>query len=873
MSIRRASVILPCRGFDDFPTHLTGPMAADLLSATTALWHPAILNITREFPSWFPADELPDPASLEGELVLIPSSSRERMPSDWCDRLRAAGPRNPPPVDAAPSRADTIGAMLAAAAIDPNMVAADSVADFLALGHAHLQVELLTRALRYSSVLDTDQFTAATLAAADAAVAGKRDLQHEELSRAFDLLADARNHVYSVDFYVIDVTLLAKTTLGESLRAKLATNAPTNLLILGEQIEQIAGEHPETLSELRRTLAAGASCIVGGAYSNGAAAIGSPESLLAELAAGQQAAAQHLDRQFEIFGQFGADFSPLLPGLLKNLGFRGALHTAFDGGLLPKADQRKTNWGPEGASIEALSSIPLDISRPETWLKLAEQIGDTIAHDHVATILLAGYPGTQAENFDDLRRAARFGPVLGKLVTLEEYFRETREPDDWTKFFPREYSYRPGALSSTNPLSSRVAAYRENVRSIQQKMCAGLASIAGFVPANKADVPRTNQVVLNPWSVASGQILGTNVLNATTTEPPQIQVSPHCVPDVPGCGFARVESTAEASPVALAQELTLRNERLELTVSQKTGGIQSLRTHRDRGTRVSQRLVLHHETGGDAPESRMVADRIEITRNDPLMGEITSRGRLLGAADDVLANFTQRFRAVRGLPAMIVDVEIEPRHMPAGDIWKSYFASRLAWAEPSLSIRRGKQWCGQETNRGHIDSSEWIEIDDAVGRVNLFSLGLPFHRIASAQWLDTLLVVPDEERRQFQFAVGLDHHCSTHTALALLSACEPCVFASPQPLTTPRGWFVHIGAKNVLCTHIEPLTEPAPGIRLRLLETEGRETRTNVAAFRPFQNAWSSDFRDNRTDVLSVSEGNTEIDIGPHGWVQLEAEW
>src|SRR5262245_28967435 len=186
-------------------------------------------------------------------------------------------------------------------------------------------------------------------------------------------------------------------------------------------------------------------------------------------------------------------------------------------------------------------------------------------------------------------------------------------------------------------------------------MCSGLASIAGFVPADKTDAPGTNLVVLNPSSVASGQILGINVLDVTTTESPQREMSPHCVPDVPGCGFARVESISEASRVALAQELTLRNERLELSVSPKTGGIQSLRTHRDRGTRVSQRLVFHHETGGDAPESRMVADRIEITRNDALAGEITSHGRLLGAADDVLATFIKLFRAVCGMSGMLVD--------------------------------------------------------------------------------------------------------------------------------------------------------------------------------------------------------------------------
>ena len=50
------------------------------------------------------------------------------------------------------------------------------------------------------------------------AVAGNEQAMQDELVRAFDLLADARNHVYSVDFYVVDVTLLANSTLGESLR-------------------------------------------------------------------------------------------------------------------------------------------------------------------------------------------------------------------------------------------------------------------------------------------------------------------------------------------------------------------------------------------------------------------------------------------------------------------------------------------------------------------------------------------------------------------------------------------------------------------------------------------------------------------------------
>lgn len=873
MTIRRASVILPCRGFDDFPTHLAGPVAADLLAAATGLWHPALIHATQALPGWHPAEEPPDPAELEGELVVIPSSSRERMTPDWADRLRETKPRNPAPVDAIPSRKDTVTMLLDAATVDLGSVTAESAANFLALGYAHIQVELITRALRYTSVLDTDQFTSAVVAAAGAAVAGNHETEREELGRAFDLLSDARNHVYSVDFYVVDVMLLADSTLGESLREKLAVDSRTNVLITGEQIDQMAREHPETLTELKHALEAGTASIVGGTYRGGAAANESPETLLTELAEGQRAARRHLERDYEIYGQFEAEFSPLLPTALKNLGFRGALHAGFDGGPLPKADQRKTNWGADGAKIEALAAMPLDATRPETWLKLAERIGDTISHDHVATILLAAWPGAECEYFGDLRRAASFGPVLGKLVTLDEYFRESREADDWTNFYPREYPSRIGSDYATNPISSRVDAYRRSVWHVQHQIGDGLAAIAGFTSAKTAESGNAELIAINPWNFVSAEVVGTNVLESETFSSATHASHSHCLPEVPGCGFASFATALGPPPKAIAEGLTLRTERLELTVSKKTGGIQSLRTLRDRNTRVSQRLVFHHQTGEQPAQTQMVADQVVISRNDSVVGEITSQGRVLGAAGDMLTKFTQRVRAVRGLPAVIVDVELDPQNLPAGDIWKSYFASRLAWSVESLSIRRGKNWGGLETPRECIDSSEWVEIDDGIGHVTCFALGLPFHRVAGPQWLDTLLLVAGEERRRFQFAIGIDLSYPTHAAVALLSACDPYICASPGSLSTPRGWLLHVGAKNVLCTHIEPLAEPASGIRVRLLETEGLDTQTILAAFRPFTAAWMSDFRGNRTDVLSLADGRAQIDIGPHGWVQIEAEW
>ena len=866
MTIRRTSIILPCAQLEDLPTHLTGREAADLLAAWTALWHPALIAAAGTLPGWHPADAPPDPSTLEGELVLLPTASRQRLPGDWRDRAGAANPQNPPLVEAVASRDETLAAALYAAEVDSSHVPADTVADFLALGYAYLQVELLTRAMRYTSVLDTDQFTGATVAAARAAVANDQELEQAEIARAFDLLADARNHLYAVDFYVVDLTLLAASTLGESLRTKLAVASPTSLLLTGELLELMAREHPETLAEVRRGIEAGTACVVGGYYHGNASTWASPEMVLNELVRGQEAAREHLRREYEVFAQFDAAFSPLLPQILASLGFRGALHAAFDGVRLPRSEQCKTWWGPEGAAVQALAATPLDVARPETWLRLAERIGDTIAHDHVATILLAGWPGTACEYYDDLRRAARFGPVLGKLVTLEEYFHITREPDEWTTFHPREYPFRLGSKSDRDPIE----ACRRQVHERASLVAAQLAAAAGLTthaPQPGGDSSSDRCAVINPWNFAFPQFIGFDPLGFEDSDRQQQVV---LLPAVPGCGYATLAAAAMPPSVALADERALRNEQLELTISDTTGGIQSLRSHRDRSTRVSQRLVFHSARDGEAHETIMVAERIEITRNDAIAGQITSEGRLLDPNGQTLARFIQTTRVVRGLPAVIVDVQLDPQRLPEGDVWKNYFASRIAWAGDAIALRRGVQWTARETAREQIESLEWIEINDGIGTLTNFALGLPFHRRIGLTRLDSLLIVPGEKRRRFQFALAIDEKHPTQTALGLVTAGKRSAVQLPNP---PTGWFLHVGAKNVLLTHVEPLAAPQAGICLRLLETEGRDTRTTLAAFRPFHAARTTDFRGQSTGVLSVAGGRAQFEIGPHRWLQLEAEW
>src|SRR5205085_12561920 len=127
----------------------------------------------------------------------------------------------------------------------------------------------------------------------------------------------------------------------------------------------------------------------------------------------------------------------------------------------------------------------------------------------------------------------------------------------------------------------------------------------------------------------------------------------------------------------------------------------------------------------------------------------------------------------------------------------------LAWAEEAIGFRCGMQWSGHDTSRECMESSEWVDIDDGIGSVTCFAIGLPFHRIPALARLDTLLLVAGEERRRFQFALSLDRLHPTHAALALLSASEPYVCASPLAPSSPNGWFLHLGAKNILCTFVE----------------------------------------------------------------------
>jgi alpha-mannosidase len=119
-----------------------------------------------KIPKWVRASE--PPQELAGRLMVLPGCCEASLPTDWLEQAEAAGACvvRPPK-----HRRQLVEALLGHLETDTSRLEAPLVEDFFALGFCYLQVELLTRQLRYMSNLDEYRFSTEAVAAAAKAVA------------------------------------------------------------------------------------------------------------------------------------------------------------------------------------------------------------------------------------------------------------------------------------------------------------------------------------------------------------------------------------------------------------------------------------------------------------------------------------------------------------------------------------------------------------------------------------------------------------------------------------------------------------------------------------------------------------------------------
>src|SRR5262245_8065090 len=241
MKYQELLILLPCHSLEDFPTHHEGDDAHSLLASWSALWHPTLIASAGQAPSWRRVDD--PPSDVKGRLIVVPSVCVSRLPTGFAQRVKDEGGVL---IRKTSSREEILAAALAGLGSQELGVGvqegklSDLTADFLALGYCYLQIELLTRQMRYSSNLDETYFKGTVVAAAVAAVEGNEALAREKLTACFSVLAEERDHYYPVDAFVLDLNLTAATTLGQPLRDELARSTPTSLLISADALAQTA---------------------------------------------------------------------------------------------------------------------------------------------------------------------------------------------------------------------------------------------------------------------------------------------------------------------------------------------------------------------------------------------------------------------------------------------------------------------------------------------------------------------------------------------------------------------------------------------------------------------------------------------------------
>ena len=346
MKFDRLIVLASCQNLENLDLQQTADEADQLLSAWSALWHPLLLAEARAIPGWLPASTPPlDPS---GHLIIVPDCCEAALPDGWLAQAEAAGACV---LRHLRSRDDMLAAALerldgGRPAIDP-----DLAADFLALGYCHFQVELLTHRLRYTSNLDETALQTAVLAAVDEALRGDAAAARRNLQSAFDRLHDAREYAQSTELRLLDLTLVASSTLGNSLREDLAGTQPRNLLICGKVVDEMAQREPETLAALKEALAAGTAALVGGEYAETPLPLLGPQAIGFEIRRGLAAYAEHLKRRPVVFGRRRFGLTPVLPQILDRLGFTAAFHCTFDDGRFPAGNQSRIQWeGSDGTT-------------------------------------------------------------------------------------------------------------------------------------------------------------------------------------------------------------------------------------------------------------------------------------------------------------------------------------------------------------------------------------------------------------------------------------------------------------------------------------------------------------------------------------------
>jgi alpha-mannosidase len=840
----RITVYLPCHSLHDFPTWLDETEADALLSAWTAAWHPWLIATVNAVPRWASVDL---PPADDAALGIVPAP--------WDDRFAlqadAVCTANSCWVRGATGRATIVSAAAAALAggtpAGEPLPGASLAEEFHALGLATLLSELLAQRMRSSSSLEGTGFADAAVRAAQAAISGDDEGSRTALRECYESLESSRAHYYPVDVWLLDIILLAESTLGDTLEQELRAPVAAAIVATGVMIEKLAIRNPASLALVRERCGAGTLAPAGGRYDSQPLDECTPEEIVASFDRGMAVWREHAGSPPVTYAQQTGGSSAILPQILSGLGFTGIIWTLFDGTPLPDPAGSRIRWeGTGGTCIDGVARPPLDARCAQTILSLPDRIGDAMDHDHTAVIQFAHHAGTASPWFEALRRIGAASTALGTFVTPPELFRRTAgagtvvsfEPDAFPVGLPSPQSAAPAAVGN-DAVAARVAATQAEAR----RLMAARESLRDVLH-------RPSASAVGPAHRTAGR------------------------GDRAGWWLGSL-LTAGRRP---DEDLVLEHDSLRIQVHRQTGGLLSMRRPADRGNRLSQRLALRTTRAAppagqpweDATEravySGMEADSIERLPAADGRGEaIVSRGRLISGQQRSVGSFTQRIELIDGLPLALIDIEVRLENSPSGPLFEHHAACRFAWNEnDDLDVRRSLHTQSVVTERGRFTAPWFIELsdsDDLGGRVAILTGGLPWHVRSSPHMLDSIL-----PHAQLASSTTSAAHAACRLAVGI-GIERPWDLAAAVLADLPAAALAAVAAQPAVPGHVRLTAGPVRhddgrlvAARIGLLESAGRAGEVRLE--------WAADVA--RVRVCDAAGGDLPADGSSTGSVAID---
>jgi hypothetical protein len=935
MSTREIILLSPYR----LPTHnalyLADDDVATFLNGYRALWHPAAVMGAAGPPRAASPYDHEQPQA--GFVYAVPETPPSQLPDDWEDRVRRAGAvAFRATADAAVTLANLRNALRDHGDPPPAALlelADDRAAPFFGVGLGFLCVEALFEAMNHENLLNTAELWADVTAAAAALTGEDADAPRRHLQTAAERLLSARDVLYSVPIYHVDLWLPDADRLESPWPAALEKGLPLNVVASASLLGRLGREHPERLAELRERLAADLVEVCGGPYREREDALLPLESQLWNLTRGQSVYRELLGREVRVFARRRFGHHPLLPLLLQSVGISRAILLAFDESVLPTPRGTTASWpSPDGKQVEVFSRPPLPADSPQTYFHLAHHLHRTIMQDSTATLAFLHRSKPAHACYADVLELTRLAPVLGQRATLSTYldnvtpgeYLSAGTPDDFHGDYLVERSAqsapegaepagaaKPGVPDPVSGFARHVrerrqldaawtlaALYRglggqptedaptlarledrfeadgDSDKEINAALERVAATLAGRLVA-RGEPGRAGFLVLNPCAFTRRVTL--ELADARPPVDGPVKASQHegngarVVVEVPALGFAWVPRSGGEAATAPAR-MRLADERAvrnEFFEAEIDPATGGLKSIRDARTRLGR---LGQQLVFN-PGSTMRCREVKVTSTGPALGEIVCEGTLVDAQDEVLATFRQRFRAWLGRPTLDLRIEIQPTRPPQGYPWHSYFGARFAWRDERVSLLRGELGTSYVTSHTRPETPDFLEMRLGRQSTALFTGGLPFHQRNGSRMLDVILVTEGERATAFELGIALDREYPMQAALGLATPAPAVPTDRGPPHVGATGWLFHVDAPNVMLTTLRPALDGADAVTVRLLECGLGNGPAQLRCVRDPKRAFLVDSRGQTLTDLPIEGDAALLDIARNDLVQVRVEF